>query len=767
MPDQHKFRPQHLALAIALALGCAEFANAQDLPDHTELSAPAKELTNAELKSTPRVMLLEFITAASTVPQQIDSPDEVVRDADANNLINVKNGGSFKGLVDGGEGTNVIHLDATDGGVLGDTQNFDGLFNAKGAWTLTSKGDFKDGVVVLDDGILTNEGKILGRAIALGQLFNKGEIIGPVDVADSGSFAGSGTVGSLKVHGLLSVNKLHGAPRIKGDLSLTETGVLAYEVNPEGRGETIKVDGTARLGGSTLKIVAMPGDYPQRSRYTLIEANEVEGKFGEVLNDLAFMTPTLRYNKKSVGLTYARNEVPIESLATSGNGREFAKNITEPDQIPDVQVPADHMTGDVAEVAPTSNAEASTSEPLIIAETVNAAPQPSTVTDTSGTAQQASAVANASGAAPKPSTIASAPAATAQKTPTTTNAAIAALLASNKQTATLALEQLAGSGNANLAKATLSSVDPVSGSMLSAMRQLDSAHGNGNLRERSNAPRLAAGSEDNGRVWLQALGHGGKLDRDIEPLQHSTKGLLLGADWSIDEEWRLGLMGGKSRTQLDSKGLDGDLDSWHLGAYALRQDGPMSLRLGATYSGHDGSTARRVAFTGFSDRPKGSYDASTQQAFAEVGYNLGRANVSIEPFASLGYQRYQRDGYTEKGGAAALKVHDQAQSNMNSTVGLRLAKVDTLDNGMRLTPRLSAGWKHTYGDLYTHTRQRLVTGGSNYTVYGAALDRNSLLVDAGLDLGLSANHTVGVGLNGEIGSDSRNHGVMGQWRMAF
>ncbi|KOY01992.1 autotransporter outer membrane beta-barrel domain-containing protein [Pseudomonas nunensis] len=740
MSDQHTFRPKHLTLAIALALGCAEFTNAQDLSTHTESPARAEVLTNAELKSTPLEILQQFTAAGSTVPLEINTPDMVIKGTDADDLFILKNGGSFKGLADGGEGDNVIHLDASAGGVLGDTQNFEGLFNSQGAWTLTSKGDFKEGVVVLNDGILTNNGKILGRAIAVGQLFNKGEIVGAVDVADGGTFAGSGTVGSLKVHGLLSVNKMHGAPRIKGDLNLTETGVLAYEVNPDGRGETIKVAGTASLGGSTLKIVAVPGEYPQSSRYTLIEANEVEGKFGKVLNDLAFMTPAVRYNKKSVGLTYARNEVPIESLATSDNGREFAKNIDEPQTAPQAQEASESTNTAVAQVAPTSSADASAAQPSTVAEISGAAPKPSTTTNAS---------------------------ASAQKPPTTTNAAVDALLASNKQTASLALEQLAGSSNANLAKATLSSVDPVSGSLLSAMRQLDNTHGSGNLRDRKNAPRVAAGSEDNGRVWLQALGHGGKLDRDVDPLQHSTKGLLLGADWSIDEEWRLGVMGGKSQTQMDSREFDGNLDSWHLGAYALRQNGPMSLRLGATYSSHDGNTARRVAFTGFSDRPKGNYDASTQQVFAEVGYNLGRANVSIEPFASLGYQRYQRDGYTEKGGAAALKVHDQAQSNMNSTVGLRLAKVDTLDNGMRLTPRFSAGWKHTYGDVYTQTRQRLVTGGSNYNVYGVELDRNSLLVDAGLDLGVSANHTVGVGLNGEIGSDSRNHGVMGQWRMAF
>ncbi|WP_259697996.1 autotransporter outer membrane beta-barrel domain-containing protein [Pseudomonas frederiksbergensis] len=922
MPDQHKFRPQHLALAIALALGCGEFSNAQELSIPTESSAPvdAKVVPRVESKRDPLAVLQAFTNAASTVRKEINSPESVVKGTDVNDLIILKNGGSFKGRADGGGGMNVLQLDASDGGELGDTRNFTGLFSSQGSWTLNSKSDFKDGVAVLNDGVLTNNGKILGRAIAAGQLFNKGDIKGQVDVEESGTFAGNGTVGSLRVHGLVNVNRMHGAPRVKGDLSLSKTGILAYEVNPEGGGETIKVDGTARLGDSTLKIVSMPGEYPLSSRYTIIEAKEkVEGKFDKVLNDLAFMAPSLRYNTKSVGMTYARNEVPIESLATSDNGREFAKNITEPQHITEAPLLSDSTavaevtlpfiadtpaptpapepfavaessgaaqqasvvtdssgaaqqalvltessgaaqpavaitdssgaaqqalvltessgaaqpavaitdssgaaqqpftlsgsSGVVQQVAVTDSSGATqqistvtessgaaqqtaaatdssgaaqqtaavtdssgaaqqpatvadssstAQQPAAIADSSSTAQQPATVADSSSTAQQPATVADSSSTAQQPATVADS-SSTAQQPAATTNAAVAALLAADKETASYALEQLAGSGNANLAKATLSSVDPVNGSMLSAMRQL----GTNNLRERNNAPRLAAGSEDNGRVWLQALGHGGKLDRDIEPLQHSTKGLLLGADWSVDEDWRLGVMGGRSRTELDSRALDGNIDSWHLGAYALRQNGPMSLRLGASYSNHDGSTARRVAFTGFSDRPKGSYDASTQQAFAEVGYNLGRANVSIEPFASLGYQRYQRDGYTEKGGAASLKVHEQTQSNMNSTVGLRLAKTDTLDNGMRLTPRFSAGWKHTYGDTYTSTRQRLVTGGSNYTVYGVELDRNSLLVDAGLDLGVSANHSVGVGLTGEVGSDSRNHGVMGQWRMAF
>jgi outer membrane autotransporter protein len=631
------------------------------------------------------VWIEAFIKDPDTVTTKVtkaESGPEGIALGDAHDLVTVSGRGRFNGLVDGGGGKNVLQLDVASSGELGETRNFNVLHIKRGQWTLTGTDDFRDGAVVMGNAALTNRGRIAG----------------PVSIDKRATFRGNGHVGHLTVAGRLEVNALHGAPQVSGNLELHDSAELAYEVNADGRSETIKVDGTASLGDATLKIVAAPGDYPLTSKYRVIEAGKVQGQFGKVLNELAFMTPSLQYDDgKNVDLTYARNDVPIERLSITENGRELAQSIEEPTYIPQGQ---------------TSSVTA-------------AAAQPSTPL----------------------------------------NAAVTALLGSSKTTATYAIEQLAGGSNANLANATLSSVSPVSTSILSAMRQLDSA----DLIGQNGTSRLAADSEVNGRVWLQALGNSGTLDRGqgSSALQHSTKGLVLGADWALDEQWRVGVIGGQSQTRLDASQLDGDLDSWHLGAYALRQSGPLALRLGATYGSHDGSTQRRVAFNGFSDRPKGSYDASTQQAFTEVGYNLGSGNLSAEPFANLGYQRYQRDSYTEKGGAAALQVHGQAQSNFSSTFGLRLVQLNTLDNGMQLTPRFSAGWKHTYGDVDSRTDQRLANGGKNYTVQGAALDRDSLMLDAGLELAVSTRHTFGVGYNGEISNDSRSHGVMGQWRMAF
>ena len=718
MSNRHTFRPQCMALTISLTLAHAGSAHAQQ-PTTAILPSLADQITLFE------AFINDSDTVKTPVTKTEKGPDGIaLKLSDANDLITVSRRGRFDGIVDGGGGINALQLDIVSGGELGESRNFNYLHVNRGEWTLTGTGDFSEGVIVKEKAALTN----------------RGHIVGQVSVDKKATFRGNGQVGHLLVAGRLEVNAMHGAPRVSGNLELHDTGELAYEVNADGRSETIQVDGIAKLGNATLNIVAIPGDYALSNQYTVMNASNVEGEFGKVLDNLAFMTPEMQYNEKSVVLTYARNKVTIESLASSDNGRQLANSIEEPIDSPSVQMPSDTTNNTIAAVTPTS------------------IPEPSISALTPPLATENEAIEVAPSPTPHSTVVAA-------QSSTTTNAAISALLGSNKATATLAIEQLAGGSNANLTNATLSSANSVNSSLLSAMRQMGSTDFNG----QHGAPSLAAGSEATGRVWLQALGNGGTLDRghSSSALQHSTKGLVLGADWALDEQWRVGVIGAKSQTRLDGNHLDGDLDSWHLGAYALRQSGPLALRLGASHGNHDGSTKRRVAFNRFNDRLKGRYDARTQQAFAELGYNLGSGNFRAEPFANLGYQRYQRDSYTEKGGAAALQVHGQTQGNFSSTFGLRLAQLNTLDNGMQLTPRFGAGWKHTYGDVDSRTHQRLVTGGRTYTVKGAALDRDSLILDAGLDLAVSARHTLGVGYNGEAGNDGRSHGVMGQWRMAF
>ncbi|MBK5000965.1 autotransporter domain-containing protein [Pseudomonas sp. S31] len=355
-----------------------------------------------------------------------------------------------------------------------------------------------------------------------------------------------------------------------------------------------------------------------------------------------------------------------------------------------------------------------------------------------------------------------------------------AVLGTSAASAGNAMEQLSGSNTANLAAATMAGTSQVGSTMLGAMQSMGSNggllvgmnDGDGPALAATGVPREARNLNDpnaQGRLWAQALGSYGKVDgsHGASALEQRTGGAVLGVDWALDGDWRLGVLGGYSRTRLDSSGLDGTVRSWHAGVYAQHQSGPLAVRLGAAYSSHDGDSKRDVAFSGFDERLKGDYDADSQQAFVELGYAMGRGRLSAEPFANLGYQRYHRDSYREKGGDAALAVDADTQDNFTSTFGVRLAHLGQLANGMSLTPRASLGWRHVYGSVDTRTRQAFLAGGDAFSVEGSALDRDSLLVEAGLDLGLSARQSVGLGYSGELGSNSRNHALVGQWQLRF
>ncbi|WP_438866802.1 autotransporter outer membrane beta-barrel domain-containing protein [Pseudomonas sp. L1(2025)] len=586
-------------------------------------------------------------------------------------------GSRFVGLVDGGAGYDRVSMDDAAGGSFGNSRNFEWLDVKQGIWTLTSNGDFSDG------------GEIFSGA----KLINQGGIAGNVTVDAGGIYAGGGSVGSLVVNGTLQTNTALGNATITRDLNMGSGSNLAYGVNADGSSAPIKVGGTAYLNGATLAVNPGEGTYPWQSHYTVLQAGSINGTFGNVTSDYAFLTPTLDYSPTQVGLTYSRNDIAFNQFATTRNGANAANSL----------------------------AGLGKNSPLYTA-----------------------------------------------------------LLNTTNATAGGAIEQLAGSSTANLTSATLGASAQVGNSMLAAMQQMGGGAGLLLGLDQKDTPALAATGVPSdarnlndpnarGRLWLQGIGSYGKLDSEhgSNGLTQRTKGTLLGADWALDSDWRVGVLGGYSKTDLDTTGVDGSVDSWHAGVYALRQSGPLALRLGAAYSGHQGDSKRTVAFNGFSDRPKGDYDANSQQAFAELGYALGNGRLSAEPFANLGYQRYQRDSYSEKGGAAALHVDGQTQDNFSSTFGLRLAHLSQLDNGISLTPRVSAGWKHTYGDVDSNTRQAFVAGGTAFNVEGSALDRDSLLLEAGLDVGLSARHSLGLGYTGELGNNSHNHALTGQWQMRF
>ncbi|WP_245417599.1 autotransporter domain-containing protein [Aminobacter sp. AP02] len=276
---------------------------------------------------------------------------------------------------------------------------------------------------------------------------------------------------------------------------------------------------------------------------------------------------------------------------------------------------------------------------------------------------------------------------------------------------------------------------------------------------------------DNDRfvVWGQALGNWGSVDGNgsADSFDHSSGGLIAGGDTIVGDEWRLGLLAGYSRTSFDTDdgASSGDSNNYHVGAYGGRHWGAIGLRAGAAYTWHAIETSRNVSFPGLNETLKADYDASTAQAFIEAGYRTEMGRFAFEPFAGLAYVSTSTDAFAETGGSAALSSAETRFDSTTTTLGLRAA-TDVSFGGTAATVRGGLGWRHAFGDVSPSSIVAFA-GGDSFTVYGAPIARDALLVEAGLDVAISSKASLGLNYFGQIASSARDHGVKANFAVKF
>ncbi len=137
------------------------------------------------------------------------------------------------------------------------------------------------------------------------------------------------------------------------------------------------------------------------------------------------------------------------------------------------------------------------------------------------------------------------------------------------------------------------------------------------------------------------------------------------------------MAGGTSVTQFDvtARHSSGRIEGSFGAAYASGTLGPVQIRLGALYGRDALDTRRTVLFPGFSQAINGRTGGSTLQGVGEVGYRIGGAERSVEPFAGGAVLRLRRDGFTETGGASALAAFGRTDWIATATAGVQAQAV--------------------------------------------------------------------------------------------
>lgn len=240
-------------------------------------------------------------------------------------------------------------------------------------------------------------------------------------------------------------------------------------------------------------------------------------------------------------------------------------------------------------------------------------------------------------------------------------------------------------------------------------------------------------------------------------------GFLIGADGMVSERWRVGLSAGHSDSAFNTDESSGDSSNYHLGVYAGTEIGKLSFRSGLSYTWYDVDSSRSVAALG--ETLEGSYDATGFNAFGELGYRMDLGETALEPFAALAYSHLKTNSFTETGGLSALTVDGSTMDTAYSTLGMR-ASHDFDLGGVIAVARGMVGWRYAFGDVTPTSTARFMTGDA-FTVSSTPLDRNAALVEAGLDIKLDDNATVGIGYVGQFGKSASENGFNAQFRVKF
>jgi fibronectin-binding autotransporter adhesin len=549
--------------------------------------------------------------------------------------------------------------------------------------------------------------------VQAGQLAVNGSLgASVVTVGKSATLSGTGTVGGIIAQSgsTLAPGNSIGILSVAGHIGFAAGSSYALEINAAGQSDRIAATGQATLSGGTVRVLPDQGTgYVADSPYTILTARGgVSGVFsGTAGGEFAFITPTLGYSNDAVTLTLVRKVVPPHP--------------------PSPPTPVAFNS-----VAVTKNQY----------ETANGV--------------------EAIGAG---------------------NALFDTVLGLSVSGARQAFTALSGEAHASAATVAYGDGRLVRETILNRLREPKSANPPAFLQgpyrsayaadPPGGAPRsvVVAPAIDQPRfaLWGEGFGSWGRVrsDGNAASLDSSTGGFIIGAEVLLDPAFRMGLAGGFTRTSFDVNGRlsSGSNESVFGALYGAGSWGAINVRFGASHAWHDIDISRTILFPGFGDATFASYDGSTDQAFAEVGYRFDLGRASIEPFVGASVLRLHTDGFQENGGVAALRAYGRDNDLATTTVGVRGEVQISQDTPLILKGLL--GWRHAYGDVEPDALLAFAEGASAFSVSGVPVDRDALVAEAGLAWQATDAIRLGVSYSGQIGSRAQDHALKGDFTWRF
>lgn len=337
----------------------------------------------------------------------------------------------------------------------------------------------------------------------------------------------------------------------------------------------------------------------------------------------------------------------------------------------------------------------------------------------------------------------------------------AAIMLGSSAAARAAFDALSGEGHASLKGVLIEDSafvrDAVLGRLGSAAAAPDTA---GAAMGYAGDAVLSGESAYGGGVWGQLYGGLGNIaaDGNAARTDFASGGLVLGTDGELGD-WRLGLVANAGMTGVfipdrDTSGTSAD---YGVGLYGGTKWGDTGFAFGAAYTRHAISTTREASFPGFTDALTASHGAATGQVFGEINHEFDLGDLSFTPFAQLAYVNHATDAFTEQGGAAALSSAASVVDGTFTTLGLRGSRQFVVGEDGLGTLSGGLAWRHAFAD--TPAAVNTFAGGAAFTVSGAPIAADALVLEAGLDLDLANGMDLALGYDGQIAASGQSHAL--------
>jgi outer membrane autotransporter protein len=251
----------------------------------------------------------------------------------------------------------------------------------------------------------------------------------------------------------------------------------------------------------------------------------------------------------------------------------------------------------------------------------------------------------------------------------------------------------------------------------------------------------------------------------------STYGYAAGVDYHYSPDTVLGfsLAGGGTNWNLANALGTGRSDALLAGIYGVTHQGPWYLG-GALAFANNWFTTNRTAL---GDQLTASFQGQSYSARLEGGYRFAlpvyHDAVGVTPYAAVQVQDFQTPAFSEtdlSGGGLGLSFNAMNGTDTRSELGSRFDDLTAINN-LPLVLRAKVAWAHDWVSNPALNASFESLPGSGFTVFGAAIPRDSALTSTGAQLFFTPNWSLLAKFDGEFASGYQLYAGSGTLRYTW